>query len=34
MGLLKNNNKDFIYKAKTLEKTENKLDGHKYYIWV
>jgi hypothetical protein len=32
MGLLKSNNKDFIYKAKTLEKTKNKLDGRKYCI--
>jgi hypothetical protein len=31
MGLLKSNNEDFICKAKTLEKTEDKLDGRKYY---
>jgi hypothetical protein len=31
IGLLKSSNKDFIYKAKTLEKTEDKLDGRKYY---
>jgi hypothetical protein len=34
IGLLKSNNKDFIYKTKTLEKTKNKLDGRKYYTWV
>jgi hypothetical protein len=31
IGLLKSNNKDFIYKAKTLNKTEDKLDRYKYY---
>jgi hypothetical protein len=31
IGLLKSNNKDFICKAKALEKTEDKLNGRKYY---
>jgi hypothetical protein len=31
IGLLKNNNKNFIYKAKILEKTKDKLNGRKYY---
>jgi hypothetical protein len=34
MGLLKSNNKDFIYKTKTLEKAEDKLDRRKYYTWI
>jgi hypothetical protein len=31
ISLLKSNNKDFICRAKTLEKTKDKLDKHKYY---
>ena len=34
IGLLKNNNKNFIYRTKTLEKTKNKLNRYKYYTWV